>query len=159
MDSSFSVTCFKFSRCPMRCTQLTLNAPMLGVSHLPIFKKKHAIFKAAVYLYTDMIWYDMIWYTLNMCIDYSWLITHVRFRNLKLLFLIYIILSAMARRALPSVHVVRRQISHHWKDCAFVATQSSLRSMGSQNWWFGDPKEPCQKESQTPSFWRVPADS
>jgi len=25
----------------------------------------------------------------------------------------------------------------------------------SQTWWFGDLKEPCQKESQTPPFWRV----
>ena len=135
----------------------------VGSFHTYLFSKKNTLFSKLlctfILIWYDMIWYDMIWYTLNMCIDYSWLITHVRFRNLKLLFLIYIILSAMARRALPSVHVVRRQISHHWKDCAFVATQSSLRSMGSQNWWFGDPKEPCQKESQTPSFWRVPADS
>ena len=36
----------------------------------------------------------------------------------------------------------------------------TLRITGSQNYWFGDPKEPCEKtESFTPLFWRGPADS
>ena len=35
----------------------------------------------------------------------------------------------------------------------------SLRIMGSQNKWFGDPKNPCEKQIQTLLSRRVPADS
>ena len=41
-----------------------------------------------------------------------------------------------------------------WEFDGYPQIPITLSIMVSQKWWFGDPKEPCEKQSQPPRFWR-----
>ena len=41
-----------------------------------------------------------------------------------------------------------------WEFDGYPQIPITLSIMVSQKWWFGDPKEPCEKQRQPPRFWR-----